>query len=451
MGDGRKERSGFSAVAAAQQIREGRLTAVELTEASLKRIEAREAEVQAWAFLDPEHALKQARALDEHRKRGRPLGALHGVPVGVKDIVDTADMPTENGTVLHAGRRPRADATLVSLLRAAGAIILGKTVTTELAVYTPGKTRNPHDLEHTPGGSSSGSAAAVADGMVPLAIGTQTNGSVIRPASYCGVYGYKPSHGLIPRTGVLAQSPPLDTVGVMAAGLEDLAFLAEPLMAFDAKDPASRPRAWPMLLEVLREAPPVPPRLAFVRSPVWEQADEDTRAGFAELAELLGERIEDVELSSTFGEAIELHRTIMEADLAKSFAREYERGREQLSARLCEMIERGQEVRAVDYNRAVERISALNAALAEVFESYDAILTPAVTGEAPQGLESTGSPVFCTTWTLCGVPAVTLPLLTGASGLPIGVQLVGEKGDDARLLRTARWLVETVRATAQPA
>ena len=442
---------GSDRVAAARQIREGKISSEELTRACLARIEAREAEVQAWAFLDPEHALRQARAADEWRKRGRPLGPLHGLPVGVKDIIDTADMPTENGTVLHAGRRPRQDATLVSLLRAAGAIILGKTVTTELAVYGPNKTRNPHNLEHTPGGSSSGSAAAVADGMVPLAIGTQTNGSVIRPASFCGVYGFKPSHGLIPRTGVLVQSPPLDTVGVMAANLEDLALLAEPLMAFDAKDPASRPRARPNLLDALSEAPPVPPKLAFVRSPVWDQAEKDAKAGFAELVEALADQVEDVELPSAFQDAIELHRSVMEADLAKSFAREYERGRDRLSARLREMIERGQEIRAVDYNRAVQRISALNAALAEVFGTYDAILTPAAPGEAPQGLGSTGSPIFCTIWTFCGTPAVTLPLLTGASGLPIGVQLVGEKGDDARLLRTARWLIETVRGSAPAA
>jgi Asp-tRNA(Asn)/Glu-tRNA(Gln) amidotransferase A subunit family amidase len=353
--------------------------------------------------------------------------------------------------VLHAGRRPRQDATLVSLLRAAGAIILGKTVTTELAVYAPNKTRNPHDPEHTPGGSSSGSAAAVADGMVPLAIGTQTNGSVIRPASFCGVYGFKPSHGLISRTGVLAQSPPLDTVGVMAADLEGLALLAEPLMAFDAKDPASQPRARPQLREVLRAPPPVPPRLAFVRSPVWDQVAEDTKAGFAELVEALGERVEEMALSASFDDAIEIHRTIMEADLAKSFAREYETGSDKLSSRLREMIERGQEVRAVDYNRAVARTATLDAVLAEFFASYDAILTPAAPGEAPRGLGSTGSPVFCTIWTLCGVPAVTLPLLTGASGMPIGVQLVGEKGDDARLLRTASWLIETVRGFAPAA
>jgi Asp-tRNA(Asn)/Glu-tRNA(Gln) amidotransferase A subunit family amidase len=436
----------LGAAAAARQLRERKISAEELTRACLERIQAREAEVQAWAFFDPEHALKQARAADEHRKRGRPLGSLHGMPIGVKDIVDTADMPTENGTVLHAGRRPRADATLVSLLRAAGAVILGKTVTTELAVYSPNKTRNPHRTEHTPGGSSSGSAAAVADGMVPLAIGTQTNGSVIRPASFCGVYGFKPSHGLIPRTGVLTQSPPLDTVGVMAADLEGLALLAEPLMAFDAKDRASQPHAPPRLLEVLQAPPPVPPLLAFVRSPVWDQAAEDTRAGFAELVDVLGERVEEVALPASFDDAIELHRTIMEADLAKNFAREYERGRDQLSARLCEMIEAGQRVLAVDYNRALERAVALTAALDELFTRYDAILTPAAPGEAPHGLGSTGSPVFCTIWTLCGVPAVTLPLLTGASGMPIGVQLVGAKGDDARLLRTARWLIETVRA-----
>jgi Asp-tRNA(Asn)/Glu-tRNA(Gln) amidotransferase A subunit family amidase len=439
---------GLSAVAAARLIAEGKLSAEELTRACLEQIEQRDPQIQAWAFLDPEHALGQARAADEWRKQGRPRGSLHGVPVGVKDIIDTVGMPTENGTVLHAGRRPGRDATVVSLLKVAGAIVLGKTVTTELAVYAPGKTRNPHDPERTPGGSSSGSAAAVAAGMVPLALGTQTNGSVIRPASFCGVYGYKPSHGLISRHGALAQSRPLDTVGVMAADFDDLALLAEPLMAFDARDPDLRPHARPELVSVSREAPPVPPQLAFVRSPVWDQAAEDTKAGFAELVEHLGERVENVELPSSFDDAIEVHRTIMEADLAKSFAREYERGRDQLSGRLRDMIERGQRERAVDYNRALERVPAYNAMLAELFARYDAILTPAAPGPAPQGLESTGSPVFCTIWTLCGTPALTLPLLSGADGLPIGVQLVGQKGDDARLLRTARWLLEVVRAGA---
>jgi Asp-tRNA(Asn)/Glu-tRNA(Gln) amidotransferase A subunit family amidase len=438
----------LAAVTAAQLIREGKITAEELTHACLARIEAREAEVRAWAFLDPEHALRQARAADEAHKRGRPLGPLHGLPVGVKDIVDTADMPTENGTVLHAGRRPTRDATIVGLLRAAGAIILGKTVTTELAVYAPNKTRNPHDLERTPGGSSSGSAAAVADGMVPLAIGTQTNGSVIRPASFCGVYGYKPSHGLISRHGILAQSRPLDTVGVMAADLEDVALLAEPLMAYDPLDPDMRPQPAPRLLEVARQELPVTPTLAFVRTPVWDQSEEGTKAAFAELVEALGEHVEEAPLSSLFDDAIEMHRTIMETDLARSFAKEYARGRDQLSETLRTMIERGQRTLAVDYNRAVDRRAVLNAALAPYFDRYEALLTPATLGEAPKGLETTGSPVFCTIWTLCGMPAITVPLMRGSQGLPLGVQLVGQRGDDARLLRTARWLVETLRTAA---
>lgn len=437
---------GLSALDLLEALRGGRVSALEVTNACLERIEAREPEVQAFAFLDPDHAREQARALDDRRKRGRPLGPLHGVPVGVKDIVDTHDMPTENGTVLHAGRRPRRDAVIVARLREAGAVILGKTVTTELAVYSPGKTRNPHDPGHTPGGSSSGSATAVADGMVPLAIGTQTNGSVIRPAAYCGVFGFKPSHGLIPRTGVLAQSRPLDTIGVMAGGIEDLALLAEPLMGHDAGDSDTTPQARPRLLEVARQEPPVPPDIAFVRTPVWDQAEDHTRAAFAELVEALGDRIEEAPLPSLFDDAIETHRTIMEADLARSFADLYGRGRAQLSARLVEMIERGQRALAVDYNRAVDRRAILNGALQPLFERYDVILTPATTGEAPRGLESTGSPAFCTIWTLCGMPAVTLPLLQGSQGLPLGVQLVGQKGDDARLLRTARWLIAALTA-----
>jgi Asp-tRNA(Asn)/Glu-tRNA(Gln) amidotransferase A subunit family amidase len=442
------ELAGLSALAAADLLGAGKISALELTEACLARIAGREPEVQAWAFLDPEHARRQARAADDRRKRGRPLGPLHGIPVGVKDIVDTQDMPTENGTVLHAGRRPSRDASIVSAMRAAGAVILGKTVTTELAVYAPNKTRNPHNPEHTPGGSSSGSAAAVAAGMVPLAIGTQTNGSVIRPASFCGVYGYKPSHGLIPRTGILAQSRPLDTVGVMARTLDDLALLAEPLMAHDGKDPDVPPQAAPRLLEVARQEPPVTPTLAFVRTPVWDQTEEDTKAGFAELIEALGQRVEEAPLPALFDDVIEVHRTIMEADLARSFAKEYARGRDRLSDTLRTMIERGQRTLAVDYNQAVDRRAVLNAALAPYFDRYEALLTPATLGEAPRGLETTGSPVFCTIWTLCGMPAITVPLLQGSRGLPLGVQLVGQQGDDARLLRTARWLIKTLQAAA---
>src|SRR4051812_5029941 len=223
----------LSAAQAAREIAEGRLTSEELVQACLERIRALEPKVQAWAFLDEEHALAQARAADERKRSGEPIGALHGVPVGLKDIIDTGDMPTENGTVLHKGRTPRNDAAVVSMLRAAGAVILGKTVTTECAYFAPGKTRNPHNPEHTPGGSSSGSAAAVGAGMVPLALGSQTAGSTIRPGSFCGVYAFKPTHGLIPRTGMLQLSRALDHVGLFANALEDIALLAEQLAGFD--------------------------------------------------------------------------------------------------------------------------------------------------------------------------------------------------------------------------
>jgi Asp-tRNA(Asn)/Glu-tRNA(Gln) amidotransferase A subunit family amidase len=431
----------ISATEAAAAIRSGKITSEELVRACLDRIAAREEQIGAWAHLSPEYALEKAREADLALQQGKALGPLHGVPVGVKDIFDTRDMPTEDGTVLHAGRQPTEDATAVSLLRASGAVILGKTVTTELAVYAPGKTRNPHDPERTPGGSSSGSAAAVAAGMVPLAIGTQTNGSVIRPASYCGVYGYKPSYGSISRHRVLQQSRPLDQIGVFARTVEDAALMAEPIMAFDDRDPDTQLQARPRLVEMGVQEPPVEPRLAFIKTPVWDQADPDTQEAFAELVAYLGENVEAFQLPDIFNDAVAQHRSILEADLARSFEREYARGKDKLSSILREMIERGQKVLAVDYNHAVSQIPVLNRALDNVFDWHDAILTPAATGEAPVGLESTGSPIFCTLWSLCGMPAISLPLLQGAHGMPMGVQLVGPKGDDALLLRTARWLV----------
>jgi Asp-tRNA(Asn)/Glu-tRNA(Gln) amidotransferase A subunit family amidase len=433
------ERDHHSAEDLVRVIRAGEVTAEDVVRACLERIRKVEEQVQAWAFLDADNALAQARQADRVRREGRDLGPLHGVPVGVKDIFDTADMPTENGTVLHAGRRPTEDATVVSLLRQAGAIVLGKTVTTELAVYAPGKTKNPHDPRRTPGGSSSGSAAAVAAGMVPLALGTQTNGSVIRPAAYCGVVGYKPTHGTISRFGILRESPPLDQVGVFARSVADAALLAQQLMAFDDRDPALRLTARPDLVRAAAADPPVPPRLAFVKTPVWDQAAEDTRQAFATLCRRLGAQVREAVLPPIFDGAVAWHRIIMEADLAKNFAAEYA-GKEQLSATLRQMIERGQQLSAVDYNRAVEQIPALNRALAELWASHDAILTPATTSVAPVGLQSTGSPIFCTIWTLCGMPAITLPILKGADGMPLGAQLVSARGDDARLLRTAQWV-----------
>lgn len=439
--------SELGAAAAASALSEGSISSEELVASCLARIAADEDRVRAWTFLDPEYALQQARAADQRRRDGKPLGALHGIPVGIKDIIDTQDMPTENGTVLHAGRTPMEDATVVRMLRAAGAVIMGKTVTTELATYAPGKTRNPHNPEHTPGGSSSGSAAAVAAHMVPLALGTQTNGSMIRPAAYCGVVGFKPGFGLIPRHGILKQSRALDQVGVFARSVEDAALLAEQIIGFDERDPDTRPRAKPPLRETAAQEPPISPHLAFVKTPMWKMADTESHAAFAELVSHLGDRVEEFGLPVAVKDAWKWHQTIMEADIAKNYEREYERGKDKLSESLRKQIERGRKVRALEYNNALDRIPALNAGLNELFEQrYEAILTPATAGTAPPGLDSTGSPAFCTFWTLCGMPAITLPLMRGANGLPLGVQLVGSRGGDARLLRTARWLVEQVRA-----
>jgi Asp-tRNA(Asn)/Glu-tRNA(Gln) amidotransferase A subunit family amidase len=433
---------------AAADLREGRITSAELIGDCLARIEELEPEVQAWAFLDRDHALAQAMALDERRREGKALGALHGVPLGIKDIFDTGDMPTEMGSPLWVGRTPRRDAAAVARLRAAGAVIMGKTVTTEYAYFHPGKTRNPHDRERTPGGSSSGSAAAVAAAMVPGAIGSQTNGSVIRPAAFCGVVGFKPTHGLIPRSGALMLSRTLDHVGLFARSVEDAALLAETLAGFDEEDPDTRPVARPPFAAVAAGEPPLPPRFAFVRSPAWKHAEPITEEAFAELVEALGEQASEVELGPAFDRVIDWHRTITEVEMAHNLHRDYERGRDRLSSQLCQLIERGREYKAIEYTRAVAGIDPLNAALAAVFDEFDAILTPAAPGEAPRGLASTGNPVFCTTWTYLGVPAVTLPLLRSETGLPLGVQLVGRRGNDARLLRTARWLVETLSREA---
>ncbi len=431
----------LTAVAAAEAIRDGIISSEALVSACLARIDAVDGDIEAWTHLDNDYALAQARAADEARQAGKPIGPLHGVPVGIKDIIDTADMPTQLGSALYAGRQPREDAYVISRLREAGAVILGKTVTTELAVFHPGKTRNPHNPAHTPGGSSSGSAAAVAAEMVPLALGTQTNGSMIRPASFCGVVGYKPTYGLIPRVGVLEQSAPLDQIGVYARSVEDVALVAEQLIGHDAGDPYTQPRVRPPLLATARQEPPVEPRLAFVKSPVWDQAEADTQAAFAELVAFLGEaQVEEYDLGTGLDDVVEWHRCIMEADLARSFAKEYDKGEDKLSAVLRGMIERGQKVTAVGYNNAMRNVPRINTLLGELFLEFDAILTPATIGSAPAGLDATGSPIFCTLWTYLGTPAISLPLLQGANDLPLGVQLVGERHDDARLLRTARWL-----------
>jgi len=437
----------LTAAEAARRIRAGLLSSEELVQSCLERVRQAEPAVQAWQFLDEEHALAQARAADERKRSGEPVGALNGIPVGIKDIIDTADMPTENGTVLHKGRMPRSDAAVVAALRAAGAVILGKTVTTECAYFNPGKTRNPHHPEHTPGGSSSGSAAAVGAHMVPLALGSQTAGSVIRPAAFCGVYAFKPTHGLIPRTGVLQLSRTLDHVGMFARSIEDLALLGEQLVGYDERDPDTRPRARPPFQAVANEDPPIPPTLAFIKTPHWERMDADAKEAYGELIEALGERVEEVELFPSAAQAWDWQRTIMETEMAANLEPLWLAGKDRLSERLRALMERGRETRAVDYQRVLRGLPEVRESFDELFmERYDAILTPPALGTAPKGLGATGDPVFCVLWTLLGMPAVTLPLMQGANGLPLGVQLVGRRNFDARLLRTARWLEREVAA-----
>ncbi|MGH7926495.1 MAG: amidase, partial [Candidatus Binatia bacterium] len=387
----------LSAAEAARLIREGALSSEELVEACLARIREVDAQVQAWTFLDQDYALAQAHAADQFRLSGQTIGPLHGVPVGIKDIFDTADMPTENGSVIYAGRTPSRDATAVARLRAAGAVIMGKTVTTEFAYLSPGKTRNPHNPEHTPGGSSSGSAAAVASGMVPLALGSQTNGSTIRPAAYCGVVGFKPTHGLISRHRVSPLSRTLDHVGLFARAVEDIALLAEQLVGYDEDDPDTRPTARIPFVRLVSEEPPLAPMLALVKTPMWERADDDTREGFAELAEHLAEQVEEVELFPSASEAWELHQAVMSAEMALSLEREYNAARDRLSEKLRKQIEQGQKVPAIDYQRALARIDPIHESFVELFQQrYDAILTPAAPGPAPRGLDATGDPSFCT-------------------------------------------------------
>jgi len=428
------------ALALRDRIAAGKLSATALVEDCLARIAAREDVVQAWAWIDPDHARAQASALDAAQAAGRPLGPLHGLPVGIKDVIDTAGIPTENGCPLDRGRVPEADAFVVDRLRAAGAVVMGKTVTTELAYMHPGKTRNPHDPDHTPGGSSSGSAAAVADGMVPLAIGTQTGGSVIRPASFCGIAGFKPSFGAIPRRGMALQSHSLDTIGVFGAGPLDAALLADALFGHDRSDPATAAAPPPALLRHAAEATPRPPRFAFVQPPAWDRVDPDLRAALESFAAGLGADCVKAALPPSFEAAADARRIINFAEMAHHYARYWHDGADILGLETRAAIEEGRGIAARDYLAALELPAILNRALETILAGADAILCPAALGPAPAGLGSTGDSIMNGLWTLCGTPAVTLPLLRAENGLPMGVQLVGRRGDDARLLRNAQWL-----------
>ncbi|HZT26394.1 MAG TPA: amidase [Pseudolabrys sp.] len=435
----------LTASEAAEQIAKGELSSETYTAACLERIAAVDGGIKAFVHLDPEHALAQARALDARRREGRPLGPLHGIPVAIKDIFDTADYPTECGSPLLKGRRPARDCTAVARLRAAGAVIVGKTVTTEFAYFHPGPTRNPHDLERTPGGSSSGSAAAVAARMVPLAIGSQTNGSVIRPASFCGVYGVKPTHGTISRHGALILSRALDHVGTFARSLGDSALLLQALAGYDPHDDDTRPLPGVDFVAAAKERPSAPPRFAFIRTPVWDKADAETRATFEAMIARLGNAAGAVDLGASYVSAWDDHRVTMAADMTYNLGPIVARNPDAASKAFRDLLVEGAAVSAVRYLAAREGARRYADGFDAVFKDHDAIITPAAPGIAPKG-DATGSPIFCSLWSLTGLPAVTLPLLKGEGGLPIGVQLVGARGDDARLLRSANWLVDRLGA-----
>lgn len=440
--------TGLGAVALQGQLAAGAISAVSVVEACLARIAEIEPQVHAWAWLDGDYALEQARRLDAARQAGRALGPLHGIPVALKDVIDTKGIPTENGTPIDAGRVPREDAWIVTRLRSAGAIIMGKTVSTECAYMHPGPTTNPHNAGHTPGGSSQGSAAAVAAGMVPLAIGTQTGGSVIRPAAFCGIVGMKPSFGLIPRTGVLTQSPFLDTVGVFGRSVEDCALLAEVLAGHDPADRATEPRPTPRILSVAQSKAPVTPMFALIRPPGWESADPQMTSALEELAEVLGEQCFEAPFGG-FEDALAAQRRINFAEMSKCYYALERRGRDQMSDILKAALDEGKAVPARDYIAALDWRDLLGAALDEVFARCDVIICPSAPGPAPEGLQGTGSSIFNGLWTLAGVPAVTLPIFTAENGMPMGVQLIARRGDDARLMRTARWLTEHLETLDQ--
>lgn len=438
----------LGAVDARDRMARGEFPARDYAEALIAVIEARDPEVRAFAWFDAENVRAQADRLDALRRSGRPVGPLHGLPVALKDIIDTQKIPTENGCAADKGRVAGAEAAIVAKLRAAGAIIMGKTVTTELAFLYPGPTTNPHNPAHTPGGSSSGSAAAVAAGMVPLAVGTQTGGSVIRPAAFCGVTGFKPTFGAIPRTGILEQSPSLDTVGVFARDVTGAALLADVLFGHDPRDPATRVAPPPQLLATASDAPPLPPVFAFVKPPGWDTlASDETRAAFAELAEALGEQCFEVPLPPHFSEAAALRERINFAEMSKCYHR-YMRSADLLGAPTREALEKGAAITAKDYLAALDWRDVLYAAVDEIMEHADAILTVATPGPAPEGLASTGNAIFNGLWTFLGTPAVTIPVLEAEGGLPMGVQLVARREGDARLLRTARWLSDWVESAA---
>ncbi|WP_298837032.1 amidase [uncultured Roseobacter sp.] len=439
----------LSAQEAAAFIASGQLKSVQLVRSCLDRIEETDGQIKAWAHLDADAALAQAAACDQIRERGMATGPLHGVPVGLKDIIDTADMPTERGTSVFAGRQPDADARVVEMLREAGAVIMGKTVTTELAFVHANETRNPHNPDYSPGGSSSGSAAAVAAGHVPLAVGTQTNGSVIRPASFCGTFGFKPTRGMIPRTGVLQTSVSLDQLGTFGRTLGDTALLADVISGYDQRDPESFARARPDMAAGAATEAPVEPNFAWLNLPFNDRLTEAAAEGLDSVMEVLGDgRVEKMDAADQLGELVAVQARIHEYEICQHLKETFDAHWDALSDTLKPVLERGRQIGRAEYEDALEVKSSASRFFEEFFIDFDAIIAPSAAGEAPLFGNGTGDPIFCTLWTLAGLPSVTLPLLVGETGLPIGVQLIGAVEKDDRLLRTAHWLQKHIAAEA---
>jgi amidase len=415
----------LSATAAARKLARREITAESLLSDCLERIAAREGVVHAWACIDTDASLQRARALDAQG----PAGLLHGLPIGVKDLFDTFDMPTTYGSPIYANHRAAADAACVALTRAAGGIVVGKTVTTEFATFHPGPTCNPRNVMHTPGGSSSGSAAAVADWMVPLAFGSQTAGSIVRPAAFCGVVGYKPTYGTINRVGVRMISDTLDTIGVLARTVPDAALFVAALS--DRRE---------LVIDRQHDATP---RVGLCRTYEWDRAGPVTVAAFDDAARRLrkaGASLRDIVLPPQFAGLVEAQIAIMVREVAQSLAHEWLVHRDSLSDEMITMVEAGRAVSSQEYDaaRALARTSRL--ALAEVFKGIDVLLAPSAIGEAPAGIQATGDPLFNRIWTLLRTPCVHIPSGLGPQGLPVGITIAGQIGEDRATLLAADWI-----------
>ena len=425
-----------------KRVKDAKLTSVEICKAYIERINKFEKDVKAWVHFDKKLLLERAEEADNHRKSGKPTGPLHGIPVALKDIIGTFDMPTECGTVLRKGKTQSQNAEIVDLLKSAGAIIMGKTATSELAYLGPPKTRNPHDYNRTPGGSSSGSAAVIAAHMAPLSIGSQTGGSVIRPASYCGVVGYKPSYGLISRNGVLRTSYALDHIGVFGKTVEDVALLAKVLIKKDSYDEATVYYSAEDMLEVCRKEPLFEPKFIFYKTDSWKKVDKKSRESFEFFIKSFKKNIEVFDTPSYFKNINKYHQIIHETDLSNNFQDYYKKSKNKLSKEMQSAISRGMKYSAKEYTEAIDFMKRSYESYNEVFEDYHGVLSPCSTGVADKGLKSTGSADFNRFWSFMGVPAIALPLLQGENNLPLGVQLIGDKYDDQRFLGIARWLEE---------